>query len=378
MADDGVTKEHDLFEASPSVTEAMVAQSNHGYTTWPATNTFRQNLAWTFQFLENNVSEQLWTKCLETYNKYTVPYGGGPLMFKIIMNKIQVDTEVAVEYLLRTVKNMSVATFEGEDISKVVSLLRGAHRRLKGYGDAKVPKYFAKQLCTIFQTCTVTEFSHMFQHCATTAEILNAEDPGVDHWPKPEALLSLAEVKYLELKQTDKWTGITMKGNQSVFVAGGGLNEKKKPLKCFNCDGEGHLADRCPRPKNEALMEKRRAEYAKNNPKNGKKGGKKGGKPKPFAPPKPDEKNHREIFGKPYHWNAKDKRWYEERKKVAKLAAAATNPPAAQTTTVATPSVPTPVPVGNSKLAIREVALSNTQQAINLALRGLTDQFLEN
>jgi hypothetical protein len=67
----GETK--DLFSSYPTLIESNVAKSNKWYNTWPADETFRENLQLTYQFLENNTTERLWDKCMEVYDKYNAP-----------------------------------------------------------------------------------------------------------------------------------------------------------------------------------------------------------------------------------------------------------------------------------------------------------------
>ncbi len=113
-----------LFTSYPTITEKEVAKSNKWYNTWPADESFRENLQLTFQFLENNTTEQLWDKCMEAYSNYTAAEKGGPLMFLIIMKKLQVDTDMAVQYLQNSVKTLKITNFDGENVSRVVSLFQ--------------------------------------------------------------------------------------------------------------------------------------------------------------------------------------------------------------------------------------------------------------
>ena len=139
-----------LFTNYSSITEEEVANSNKWYSTWPEEETFRQDLQLTLQFLENNITERLWDKCIEVYDNYKPEEKGGPLLFIIMMKKLQVDTDAAVEYLQTRVKTMKITNFDGEDVSRVVSLIRGVWKRLKGVGSSKVPSDFPKQILTIF------------------------------------------------------------------------------------------------------------------------------------------------------------------------------------------------------------------------------------
>jgi hypothetical protein len=191
---------------------------------------------------------------MEAYTNYSAAEKGGPLMFLIIMKKLQVDTDMAVQYLQNSVKTLKITNFDGENVSRVVSLIRGAHKRLQGVGASKVPLDFSKQVAMVLQTSTVSEFNEIFSYIVTKAEVETQITPGEDHWPKIDVLLELAESKYLELHQIDKWTGVNTKVNQSVFKAG------QQPIsanyKCFNCGGN-HPLTQCTVIKDDARIEKK-------------------------------------------------------------------------------------------------------------------------
>ncbi len=252
-----VSNPRNLFEHYSTITESEVAKSNRWYATWPIADTFRENLQLTYQFLENNTTERLWDKCLEVYEKYTAQERGGPLMFLIMMKKLQVDTDAAVEYLRNSIKTMKITNFDGEDVSRVVSLIRGAWKQLKGVGESKVPTNFSKQITSVLQTSTVPEFNAIFKHLTNMVEIKSFLEPGSNHWPKPDVLLEMAEGKYLELHHIDKWTGVTTKVSQSVFFQ---QSKGKLQCKCFNCLGD-HMLSKCTKPCNEKLIEQHRQEF---------------------------------------------------------------------------------------------------------------------
>jgi hypothetical protein len=398
VAEDGkkVSDPKSLFSNYSTISEADVAKSNRWYATWPEAGTYRENLQLTYQFLENNTTERLWDKCLEVYEQYPAQERGGPLMFVIIMKKLQVDTDAAVEYLRNSVKMMKITNFDGEDVSRVVSLIRGAWKRLKGVGESKVPTDFSKQIASVLQTSSVPEFNAIFEHLTNMVEIKARLEPGKDQWPKPDVLLEMAESKYLELHHIDKWTGATTKVNQSIFFQSTGGK-----IKCFNCLGD-HPLSKCTKPKNDKLIEQRRNEFNKekektnkNNTANGATnnnnnksgdgnrssgGGNNKGK---WAPPTPQEKNRRTIDGKPYKYSPKKKRWYKDRSKGAAnpgspqanaAANVAATPDVAAPAAAATPVTP---PNDAAKDALRNAALQNASHAVNLAMRGLVAAYQE-
>jgi hypothetical protein len=67
-----------------------------------------------------------------------------------MIKKLQLDTDNAVQYLINNVKNMKITHYEGENVSRVVSLVRGAYKRLKGVGLNKLPDEFPKWIGEVF------------------------------------------------------------------------------------------------------------------------------------------------------------------------------------------------------------------------------------
>jgi len=60
-----------------------------------------------------------------------------------------------------------------------------------------------------------------------------------------ENLLQLAQKKYLNLSSQNKWSGVGTPGKLS-FIS--------KPTS-WNCGADDLMADKCPKPKNEAAIE---------------------------------------------------------------------------------------------------------------------------
>jgi hypothetical protein len=150
----------DLYTEYPDITIEDVARSNEWYRKWMVEAWFAQNLQLTYSFFQNNVSEDLWMKVSETYEGYAAGEQGGPLFFILMMNYLLSDTEEAASSLVKKVKNFQVNKVVGEDISKIVSLLRGAINRLTSIH--KLPDDIVKILLQVFQTTSSEEFNSTF------------------------------------------------------------------------------------------------------------------------------------------------------------------------------------------------------------------------
>jgi len=87
---------------------------------------------------------------LETYDTYSSEEQRGTLLFIIMMNNRLSDTEAAVSNLQTTLEKMKVTDYEGENVSRAVSLILGAHKRLVAVN--KVPDDLSNQIVEVLQT----------------------------------------------------------------------------------------------------------------------------------------------------------------------------------------------------------------------------------
>ena len=359
-----------LFEAYASLTLKEITDSNEWYATMTEDphGHFTEDLRLTEQYLVNNSEDDLVMKVNETYMRYQVQEHGGPLFFKIMMDVLQTNSEEAAEYLVTTIKNVKVSNFDGESIPRVVSLIRGAVKRLTNLktrsGTDALPNDFVDTLIEIFQTSTVAEFNETFAHYSK-AEKIKMFQMATYRKPTIEQVLNFAELEYRNLYSTNKWTGINTKADQSTFVAyfltqlrpdGNPKSRSGYKTICFNCGGPHGVKD-CKEQHNEtriqankkAFWEKVKANKGDGNKKGNdnnskkKRNGKGPGSKSKFAPPTDAEKknqNRRTIDGVLmwYDANAKGHKW----KKVETGGNLAVIPPAASPPTPAPGAVPPP------------------------------------
>lgn len=359
----------DLLVDYSKIPEEAVAASCKWYYKYPKEPYYRQNLQLTADFLENNCSEGLWEKCIEAHDEYSSEERGGPLIFSIMMRLLQSQSDSAVQYLINSVKNLQIRNFEGENVSKVVSLVRGAYKRLKSI--TKLPEEFPQWVLQLLQTSTVPAFNEGFSHLQRNIEVVDMlmNNTLVPTYPSIENMLAVAQRRYLEMISTNQWSGLTRKANQSAFVgAPPGIVRK---VSCWNCGADGHTIKDCTKPLNQASIEQRKKAFrdAKGTG-NGKKGdGNKGTKraPQKWSPPTADERNRRVINGKPMFYVTKTSRWEPDKK-------AAGNAPAGHV--AAPPAVP-PAPLPSSDAASKaamELAVSNINHSVNMAMQGYLNQ----
>jgi hypothetical protein len=375
---------------------------------------FSQNLQLTYKHLVHNTEDDLVTKVNETYSEYPTAERGGPLFFKIMMDKLQNNSEDAATYLISVVKNLKITDYDGENVDNVVSLVRGAHKRLLNLKSrtqkSLLPDDFAETLLQVFQTSSVPEFNTLFAHEKTQLELTELRT-GEKKYPAISDILSFATAKYRKLYATGEWTGVNNKLNETGFIAAfnaalvttnlktGNPNQRLKTL-CFNCGG-AHPLSACTEARDETriaankkkfwakVKEARSGGGGSNGGNQGGGGGNRGrgGNRKPFkwAPPTDAERksgNHRMIDGKDHYYDFSTKRWQLTKKERDKLAAGTDPKATANVATTTTPVYPSSTANANvvtapqaNSLEARELAVANAARQIEMSLRGLVSQF---
>ena len=130
QTDQGDVKTSDLFSDHTQLTTEQVAASNVWYNEWADDQTHSDNLKLTQQYLLNNVDEDLAAKTLEDYEEFKPAEQGGTLFFHIMLQNLLSNSREAALHLENKIKTLKILTVKGEDVSKVVSHLRGALSRL--------------------------------------------------------------------------------------------------------------------------------------------------------------------------------------------------------------------------------------------------------
>jgi Zinc knuckle len=369
----------DLFTEYSSLTEEQVAASNKWYRTYPTKVYFRDNLQLDLEVLDISCTEPLWEKFCETHDEYPSEERGRPHAFLIMMKLLQNHTDSAIHYLIHSVKNPKISLFEGKDVRKVVSLIRGIDRRLKAV--MTLPEEFPKWVLNVLQTSTVSKFNMAFSHLQRTIEVVDPMIKGnlKTKYSAIDNLVQSSENLYSALAQTNTWTGVKTKANQSGFVVKQDGNQKGF---CWNCGQEGHMLKDCTRVVSQSSIDARKKAFkeAKTKAKKAKQDGKKDDEKKEtprtgkWAPPQPNERNKRAINGKPMFWHFKTQRWVEEKKAGANQAAVAQQSvPPSTTPTTALSSIPS----NDSERVGRDLAMANASHQVKLAMKGLLNAFKE-
>ena len=345
-AEDGktlTTEAYNLYTEYANVTPDMVAASNKWYNSWPAGETWQENLNWTHQFFESNVAQEVGEKVNEAYMLYPRETRGGPLYFILLMNQLLSQTEEAVFALQARLKKLNLKNIPGENVDKAISLARAAILRLETFN--KAPEDLVRNLLKTFQTTSVTSFNEVFKHMEKQRFLDQALGKTKTDQLTPAGIFSVASAHYRLLWEEGEWTGVRTQG-EAIFLGSSGRGI------CWNCGGTDHQLKTCKHPKNQEKIDRMKQahkEAVKAKRKEKGKESNKSGSDK-FKPPTPEEKNRRVIDGKAMWWASRIKKWIPDK-----------GPPGhTSTAAVATPTVETPVPAPSAVAPPTTTAPNNT------------------
>ena len=267
---------YNLFEDYVSLDPWVVANSTLYLHRWMGATHVRENLSLTYTFLKNNTDDTLWAKCLSQFEQFPVKAQGGPLMFVLLMRRIQNTTETALSHLVEMIKRIKLSTIEGENVEKVVLLVKAALKLVNRASKTDVvhlPLDFPKTLLDVYQTSSVPAFNHLFHRLVEEAQTSQYINGGNAQWPTLETINALAHNSYLSMMAAGTWNvpaaaaaeayaastrkGRRGKGAQANNAVASG---PPRPPICWNCEGPHHSKD-CPNPKNQALFDANKAKW---------------------------------------------------------------------------------------------------------------------
>ena len=176
----------------------------------------------TYEYLTNNVEESLKSKVLKTYLNFPPQRRGGPLFFKIMINILQNNSNEAAKYLIQTVKDIEITNYAGENVSTVVSLIRGATNRLNNlenkYGKSQIPEDFITDIIKIFMTTSVPEYNELFSHFQRTTKLSEFISGKKSQKTTITTILTFAEEQYIAMVGSGLWTGVNKKLNETYLL----------------------------------------------------------------------------------------------------------------------------------------------------------------
>lgn len=264
--------EYNLFDDYMKIDPVVVAQSNTLYHRYVVEPYVGQNITLIYNMLKNNTQETLFFQCLELYLKYHPMQQGGPLMWSLILQKISSRTEQQLDYLKTKVKQLRISSLEGENVDKTVSLLDAALSTFKAASTPttnRIPQEWNKDLLTIFQTSSVSTFNSLFLKIQQDVRQAADMEGVMPQWPDHEEIIRLASATYNRLKLSGEWDVPASSQKKAMVV------EVRRPFKpndnqprpdptCWNCGIKGHKLQQCPKPLDQAKIDKKRVEWKSN------------------------------------------------------------------------------------------------------------------
>ena len=250
---------YDLFQHYAKFTADMVANSCAWYNYWLSEPYVRENMTYSLAFLQNNTSDSLWAKCLETYDDFDPAQQGGPLMLFLVLKKIQDTSESAIESLKTRIANLKIRDLKGEDVDLAVSMIRSTVTALEGASGpdhSYVPDDFPQTVLKILQTTSVRKFNDAFDKEETEARHAADKLGCRPKWPTIHQTLNLASNTYGRMLAEGSWC-VPVGSKKSTFNA---TTSTPGNYRCWNC-GLNHKLPDCPEPRDEAKIEKARQEY---------------------------------------------------------------------------------------------------------------------
>ena len=208
----------DLLTNHSLVSVEQVAKSNEWYATMVEDELgvcCRQHLTLSATFLMNSMEEGLKHRCVEQYMSYKPIEQGGPLLYKIMMDHLQFNTDAAGKALVTMLKKMKLNEIEGENVDKIVGLVRTTIQRLgkiqhSATGASAIPDDLNESLIEVFKTSTVKKFNDIFEHLETKALADKYTNGGMTNtYPKVATLLDVAHNTYYDMCLANTWTGVT-------------------------------------------------------------------------------------------------------------------------------------------------------------------------
>ncbi|KAG7368578.1 hypothetical protein IV203_031321 [Nitzschia inconspicua] len=253
----------DLFTQYGVLKITDVLASNAWFRTWSADPWICPNLELSASYLYARMAPDLRSILRTKHDAFPPAQQGGPLLLYLLINQVVAANESVGRVLVDRLSTVTISSYPGEDISKVVTHLRALVRSLKairrrdvsGVEISFIPSDLSKRLYAIFATASCPAFTSYFATRFTAER--NAELFDVDRtyaWTDADLLLSAAERLYHDLLTTGDWHGT--KQNHAKFPAFTSPTDAAAFLTrvhCHNCDGP-HLLRVCPQPRDEARI----------------------------------------------------------------------------------------------------------------------------
>lgn len=215
-----------------------------------------ENLKWSGEKVLASCEDALREKILESTALLPPEHHGGPVYFYLMMQLVATTSDHAMRCIIEKLKHLKLTDFPAENVLHAVTFLRGAINLLKN--NNAIPHDLKSLLVSIMRGCTTPDFVSFVTSIETMVSLSLLPDTSI------EFLLTTFEAKYTELLGANKWnaTATSLSSGPSSFIANpqSSTNATSSPESiCFNCGTVGHKVDSCPKPRNQADIDRFKA-----------------------------------------------------------------------------------------------------------------------
>ena len=258
------------------------------------------------EYLENCCNDTLKAKIDEKISKYPKAERGGVVFYFLLMELISPSLDGAIRTLITGLNSMKLSDFDGENVTKCVTHLRGAFDLLTQNG--ALPHDIDRTLFEILQSSSTKSFNDEVVQIS-----FSRKHGGIYNTKTLDEILDTTEQTYIDLVASGKWLATNNKAEkESTF---GAIDHSKST--CWNCGETGHAISDCSKPKDQVAIKRRREEFF-NKRNKGNRGNVSGGSAttnnpetvsKSKIPPKEGETHERTVGDRKIFWCGTCEKW---------------------------------------------------------------------
>lgn len=257
------------------------------------------------EYLENCCNDTLKAKIDEKMSKYPKADRGGVVYYFHLMELVSPSLEGAIRTLITGLNSMKLPDFDGENVTKCVTHLRGAFDLLTQ--NRALPHDIDRTLFEILKTSSTTTFND-----EVIAIGFSRKHGGIYMAKTLDNILDVIEQTYIDLVASGKWLATNNKAEkESTF----GVIDHSKST-CWNCGETGHAISDCSKAKNQVAIKKRREEFFNKRNKGNRGNVSSGGSAtntetvsKSKIPPKEGETHERTVGDRKIFWCGTCEKW---------------------------------------------------------------------
>ena len=240
-----------LLDTCHGVTMEQVKKATALYALKSSAGWHPQNILWSGKKILNSCESNLRDKIVEAAEEVKMELRGGPVYLFLMNDLIMATSAKAMRGLTDKLTSLKLTAFDGENVLKAGSYLKGALTLLRAHN--KIPQDINLLLFQIFRKCSTTEFVDYVKSIESMLD--TSQLFGQSLKLSPEDIINTLETKYSDLLGRDQWDAkSTSKDQGSAFSAETG----KQDVICYNCGELGHIIPDCPKPKDDAAINARR------------------------------------------------------------------------------------------------------------------------